>query len=835
MWLSAWLDSRQRRLRPGVVGRARRPAGRKLSLEPLEDRTLLSALLSFGDPLDLNTGNGPRSVVAGDFQGRGIQDLAVANSSANTVSIFLGNGDGTFAAAQTVAVGQTPSYVTAGDFNGDGIPDLAVANSGSNDISILLGHGDGTFGLPHNFSVLPQGRSPQSIAIGDFNGDGMPDLAVTNRASNNVSLLLGNGDGTFAPASSIPVGGAATFVVTADFDHDGHQDLAVTTVDSSRYLRGTLSIVLGNGGGTFRAGQSLAVGRNLTSMAVHDFNGDGVADLAVTSAATDAVSVLLGSGDGTYTLNRNYQVGGQAQSIAVGDFDGDGIPDLVTTSAYGSVSVLLGNGDGTFQTARDFWGGANPIAVGAGDFNGDGRDDLAVAQNFTNQLSVLLNNSPQPADGVTVVRDIIYHDGPFANPQRQNLDLYLPAGTTDFPVVFLAFGGAFRNGEKSRLAYLARTLAREGLGVVAINYRITDGTTSQVVHPGHVEDVARAFAWTYNHIAEYGGDPSKIVLMGHSSGGMLVSLLATDRRYLAAQWLSPDVVRGVIGVSAGVYDERRLLTDIAGPFEDVFGDQEQSWEASPLRYVDGSQPPFLVLYASNDNPGFAEDSIAFYQALVQAGSEAELHMIPDRNHQMIIGNAARPGDPARDFILRFIAEHTTAPPRVASVLVNDGSSQRSLVTSLTVTFSTVVQLDPGAFALVRQDGGVIQFQVAQAVVDGRSVATLTFSGAGILGGSLADGHYTLTIHGDRVHDGFGQALDGAGTGVAGSNRVDTFFRLFGDSDGDGVVDARDRDLFRSAFRTRAGEAGYLWYFDYDGDGAVDGRDNGQFNRRFGHP
>src|SRR5262249_42051191 len=103
---------------------------------------------------------------------------------------------------------------------------------------------------------------------------------------------------------------------------------------------------------------------------------------------------------------------------------------------------------------------------------------------------------------------------------------------------------------------------------------------------------------------------------------------------------------------------RRLLTDVLGPFEDVFGDQEQSWAASPLRYVDGTQPPFLVLYGSNDNPGFAEDSTIFYQALVKAGSEAALHMIPARNHQMIIGNAARPGDPAREFILRFIAEHT---------------------------------------------------------------------------------------------------------------------------------------------------------------------------------
>jgi hypothetical protein len=188
-------------------------------------------------------------------------------------------------------------------------------------------------------------------------------------------------------------------------------------------------------------------------------------------------------------------------------------------------------------------------------------------------------------------------------------------------------------------------------------------------------------------------------------------------------------------------------------------------------------------------------------------------------------------DPANIFFRRI---DQPALATVASVVVNDGSAQRSMVTSLTVTFSTVVHLDPGAFELVRQGGGVIQLTVSQSVVDGHSVDTLTFSGAGIIGGSLADGHYTLTSHGNLVHGSFGQALDGAGTGVEGSDRTDTFFRLFGDSDGDGHVDERDRELFRSAYKTKAGDAGYLWYFDFDGDGVIDGRDNGEFNRRFGH-
>ena len=119
------------------------------------------------------------------------------------------------------------------------------------------------------------------------------------------------------------------------------------------------------------------------------------------------------------------------------------------------------------------------------------------------------------------------------------------------------------------------------------------------------------------------------------------------------------------------------------------------------------------------------------------------------------------------------------------------------------------------------------------MVGGRTVAVLTFTGPGIIGGSLADGSYTLTIRGDHVRDEVGRELDGDGDGNGGGDRVDGFSRLFGDADGDGDVDGQDRDRFRSAFGTTAADAGYLWYFDFDGDGDVDGRDNGQFNRRFG--
>src|SRR5262245_15764207 len=174
-----------------------------------------------------------------------------------------------------------------------------------------------------------------------------------------------------------------------------------------------------------------------------------------------------------------------------------------------------------------------------------------------------------------------------------------------------------------------------------------------------------------------------------------------------------------------------------------------------------------------------------------------------------------------------------APRTVESVIVNDSSAQRSMVSSITVTFGGAAVLDPGAIELRRQDGTLVNVRLSISLVNGKTVAVLTFAGPEFVGGSLADGSYTLTVRADRVHDRWGRELDGDGNGSAGGNRVDAFFRLFGDSDGDGDVDGQDRDLFRSAFGKPAGEAGYLWYFDFDGDGDVDGLDNGEFNRRFG--
>jgi hypothetical protein len=174
-----------------------------------------------------------------------------------------------------------------------------------------------------------------------------------------------------------------------------------------------------------------------------------------------------------------------------------------------------------------------------------------------------------------------------------------------------------------------------------------------------------------------------------------------------------------------------------------------------------------------------------------------------------------------------------APPTVQSVLINDGSAQRSMVDSVAVTFSGIVTLDPGAIDVVKHGGGTVGVSVAMSVVSGQTVAVLTFPGSGFIGGSLADGNYTLTVHADKVHDSLGQALDGDSNGTAGDDRVDDFFRLFGDTNGDRKVDDTDFAVFRSAYGTHKGDVGFLWFLDYNGDSVINSIDQKAFNQRRG--
>ena len=338
-----------------------------------------------------SVGPSPAAIVAGDFNGDGKIDLAVANSSlingtvGNSVSILLGNGDGTFQAAVNYPAGSTPFSLATGDFNGDGKTDLVAADIGSNSIAILLGNGDGTFQPLVSYSA---GVKTASVAVGDFNGDGKADIVASNFGDNTVSVLLGNGDGTFAKAVSYAAGTGPYFVAIGDFNSDGKADLAVT--DSTG---GGVAILPGNGDGTFQDAVIYAAGPNPDYVAVGDFNGDGKPDLAVANG--NGVGVLIGNGDGTFQTQVNYAAGMTTDFVATGDFNGDGKLDLAFVASPNVVGIMFGKGDGTFQAAVDYTagGGADGPAV-VGDFNGDGRSDIAVVSNFSNLASVFLGVAP---------------------------------------------------------------------------------------------------------------------------------------------------------------------------------------------------------------------------------------------------------------------------------------------------------------------------------------------------------------------------------------------------------------------------------------------------------
>jgi len=348
------------------------------------------------------SGRSPFSIALGDFDGNGHQDLAVSAFD-DSIQTLRGLGNGTFYPGypwSQVNAGENPIGIAAGDVNHDGWDDLAVANYYSDNVFVLLSHGDFTFGLP--VRQLHDGYSP-SLVMDDFNGDGRVDLVVPG-PNNRLYFLPGNTDGTFGAEVEIRMGVQTNpiLIVSADFNGDGRRDLAMADGGgASPYDPGEVLIMLGNGDGTFRAPQSIRSGWNPYGVAVGDFNQDGFEDLAVVTVGSDSLMIHLADGHGGFLPPHQENVGQSPYWVSTGDLNGDRILDLVVAdfgeyysynppAVSGDARVFLGNGDGTFRAMHPLAAGLNPGVALTGDLNGDGRNDLVVVNINSSDASVFL-------------------------------------------------------------------------------------------------------------------------------------------------------------------------------------------------------------------------------------------------------------------------------------------------------------------------------------------------------------------------------------------------------------------------------------------------------------
>ena len=373
---------------------------RKLSLENLEARAMLSAnAFGLSPATDYSVGKDPVSIVNADLNRDGYLDLAVANMTDNTVSVLLGNNDGTFGARTNYTVGTKPMSVVLGDANNDGLTDILTANSGSNTISILLANSSGGFNSAISVTAADE---LESLAVGDVNNDLINDIVYTNTSQRTFSLLLGQSttSASFASPVMFTVGNSPVSIILADFNKDTFLDVATANRDDN-----TASVLLGNGSGQFTPQIAYAVGAGPQSITSGILTGNPsdttkYLDIVVASRYSSTVTVLVNNGSGAFATTGQFTAGTWSAAVAIGDINGDNLADLVTADeGSNTISVLCGRGDGTFGPPVPYSVGRYPDDLTLGDFNSDGHLDIATANHLgvtssttQNSISVLLGD-----------------------------------------------------------------------------------------------------------------------------------------------------------------------------------------------------------------------------------------------------------------------------------------------------------------------------------------------------------------------------------------------------------------------------------------------------------
>ncbi|MBS1809174.1 MAG: VCBS repeat-containing protein [Acidobacteria bacterium] len=347
--------------------------------------------IGFKEAVSVDAGTSPQALASGDVNGDGLPDVVAANRDSNKVTVLLGASEGGVRSLRTAFsydVGANPRAVTIKDFDRDGRLDLAVVNRGADTVTILHGNGDGSFAVTGSYDC---GNKPFSIAVGDFNRDGKADLVIVNDGIGSLAILDGNGDGSFGPPRYLYAGNSPQPALVADLNKDGKDDLVV-----ANYSTNQVTTLLGYGDGSFENPRTFDAGPGWapSPIALGDLNNDGNLDLVVGKTGFSQISVLLGFGNGSFGFYTAFLGGLEPQSLVVADFDEDGKLDVaVGNYQSNSVTVFQGNGTGNYDTLKGvyFNVGLRPLSLLSGDFNGDNKPDLVIANSGASSLSLLLN------------------------------------------------------------------------------------------------------------------------------------------------------------------------------------------------------------------------------------------------------------------------------------------------------------------------------------------------------------------------------------------------------------------------------------------------------------